>query len=223
MATKLFWIVQKDLVIEFRTRQTWLQMLLLGVLMAFLLSYQREIPQRQRQQMAASFCWLTICFVSISSLGQSINKEREDGCWEALQLYPIAPQALYFAKLAVNAVTLAALQAVVVLIFSLVFQTVWLEYPVRLFVVAVLGNLGITSVGTLLAATSSQANQGQSLLVLLLLPLLVPVILGASEATRLIGDSHVTNGWWSWIRLLVAFATIYMTAGWMLFEFVMEE
>ena len=223
MAAKLWWIIQKDMVSEYRARQAWPRMLLLGILVAFLISYQLVLPPSQQQRAAASLCWLTICLAAIFTLGQSIEKERDDGCWDALLLYPITPQSLYFAKLAVNAVNLAALQLVVIPFFALVCDTPWLEVPAKLFTVAVLGNLGITSVGTLLGAMSSGTRQSQGLLVLLLLPMLVPVLLGASEATRLIGQTHLSSTWWNWVQLLGAFTTVYVTAGWMLFVFVTED
>ena len=94
----------------------------------------------------------------------------------------------------------------------------------KLLLVSVLGNLGIASVGTLLGAMSAGMRQSQSLLALLLLPLLVPVILGASEATRLIADNQVASDHWHyWVQLLGAFAIVYVTAGWALFEFVTED
>ena len=86
-----------------------------------------------------------------------------------------------------------------------------------------LANLGITSVGTLLGAISTGMSQSQGLLALLLLPLLVPVILAASEATRLIGEIDVDSAGGHWVQLLGAFAIIYITTGWVLFEFVTED
>ena len=57
----------------------------------------------------------------------------------------------------------------------------------------------------------------------MLLPLLIPVILAASEATRLVAEIHLESELWRWIQLLGAFAVVYLTAGWMLFEFVVED
>jgi heme exporter protein B len=221
---KLWWIIQKDLVCEYRTRQAWPRMLLLGFVVAFLLSYQLALSPSQLQHAAASLCWLTICFAAVLTLGQSIALERDDGCWEGLLLYPVTPQAVYLAKLAVNVVILGALQLVVVPLFAMVGDTQWLAHPGKLLLVSVLGNLGVASVGTLLGAMSAGMRQSQSLLALLLLPLLVPVILGASEATRLIGKSQaVSAAWHDWVQLLGAFTIVYITAGWVLFEFITED
>ena len=227
---KLWWIVQKDLVSECRARQAWPRMLLLGLIVAFLLSYQMKLPASQLPQISAGLCWVTICFAAVLTLGQSLACERDEGCWQALLLYPLAPETVYLAKVIVNCLILGALQLVVVPFFAVVSDAPWLSHPWRLLLVSLLGNLGVSSVGTLLSAMSAGLRQHQGLLTLLLLPLLIPVILAASEATRLIAaspDSIAASpdsaAYWQWIQLLVAFATVYVTTGWVLFACVIEE
>ncbi len=223
MVTKVWWIIQKDLICEYRAWRAWPRMLLLGFIVAFLLSYQVTLPSSQLQHVGASLCWLTISFAAVLTLGQSIAMERDDGCWDALLRYPVTPQAIYVAKMFVNGVFVGALQLVVVPFFAVVTDAPWMAHPGKLILVSVLANLGVTSVGTLLGAISAGMNQSQGLLALLLLPLLVPVILAASEATRLIAENHLESVWWHWVQLLGGFAIVYTTAGWTLFEFVMED
>ena len=223
MATKLWWIIQKDLICEYRARRAWPRMLLLGFVVAFLLSYQVALSPNQLQRVGASLCWLTICFAAVLTLGQSIALEREDGCWDALLLYPVSSQTVFVAKMIVNGLIVGTLQLVVVPFFAVVCDAPWLAHPGKLLLVAVLANLGVTSVGTLLGAMSAGMSQSQGLLALLLLPLLVPVILAAAEATRLLAENHVASTWWHWVQLLGAFAIVFVTAGWVLFEFVIED
>ncbi|MEE8452682.1 MAG: heme exporter protein CcmB, partial [Thermoguttaceae bacterium] len=92
-----------------------------------------------------------------------------------------------------------------------------------LLLVALLGNLGIASIGTLLSALATSIRQNGNLLVLLVLPMVIPVVLGAAEATRLIAENDLGDAWWRWIQLLAAFAVIFITAGTVLFEFVVED
>jgi heme exporter protein B len=223
LATKLWWIIRKDLLCEYRARLVFPRMLLIGLVVAFLLSYQMAMLPDVLPQMAASFCWLTICFAGVLTLGQSVGSERDDGCWDGLLLYPVAPSTVYIAKLLVNGITLAALQCIVVPLFSLVSDAAWFARPWEILLVCLLGNLGVCSIGTLLAAMSSGIGHVQNLLAILLLPLLIPVILAASEATSLITDNNVGSAWWRWVHLLGAFAVIYTTAGLVLFEWVTED
>ena len=223
LAAKMWWIIQKDLVSECRAQLVWPRMLLLGLVVACLFNYQIHTSPGLVQQIAPSLCWLTICFAAILSLGQSITTEREDACWEALLLYPVTPQTVYFAKLIGNGITLGALQCVVIPIFAVFSGAQWLARPGEIMLVAVLGNLGVVSIGTLVGAVSAGMRQGQSALAVLLLPLLVPVILAASEATRQSAEGIEAAQWWRWVQLLGACAIVYSVAGWMLFEFVVED
>lgn len=223
LTTQLWWIIHKDLVCEFRTRLVWPRMVLLGLIVAYLLNHQMNLRPDELRHITGSLCWLTICFAAVLTLGQSGASEREEGCWEGLILYPVAPHTIYFAKLIVNAILLGALQLIVVPLFLLLSHTPLLAHPWEILLVSLLGNLGVTSIGTLLGAMTSGIRQSQSLLALLLLPLLVPVILAASEATRLIVEYHVASEWWFWVQLLGGFAIVHIAAGFILFEFVIEE
>ena len=55
------------------------------------------------------------------------------------------------------------------------------------------------------------------------LPLLLPVMLSASEATRLLGDQQAYEMWQRWILLLGTFAVVYVTLGWVLFAYLTED
>ena len=93
----------------------------------------------------------------------------------------------------------------------------------ELLLVAGLGNIGIAAVATLLSALAAGLGRGANLLVVLVLPLVIPVVLAAAEATRLLAENHVDEVWWRWVQLLGAFAIVYVTAGTVLFEHAIEE
>jgi heme exporter protein B len=221
--TKLWWIIQKDLVCEWRACLVWPRLLALGLAVACLLSYQMSASPVETRQMAGTLCWLTICFASVLTLGSAIALEHEEGCWDGLLHYPIRAHTVYLAKLFVNVVALGTLQCVVIPFFMLTSGTALSAYTGEMLLVSLLGNLGISSLGTLVGAMSSGIRQSQGLLALLLLPLLVPVILAASAATNLIFVEQIGLQWWRWVQLLGAFAIVYITAGLVLFEFAIED
>jgi heme exporter protein B len=86
-----------------------------------------------------------------------------------------------------------------------------------------LGNLGLAAVGTLLSAVANTGRQSSYLLPLLVLPAVVPLVLGAAEATRLAVEYEFGPAWWRWVQLLAGFAVVFITAGIVLFEFAVEE
>ena len=198
--------------------RTWPAMLLLGVVVALMFAMQMDLPPERQRQVAGSLLWLTIFFAGTLALDRSFAAEREDGCWEGLSCYPVSPTAVYLAKLIVNVVALAALECVLIPLFAVLTDVPLLAHPWPIVAVALLGNLGLAAVGTLLSAVANGApacgsRQSSYLLPLLVLPAAVPLVLGAAEATRLAVEHDFGPDWWRWIQLLAAFAVVFVTAG----------
>ncbi len=223
MLGKLCWIIVKDLLSERRARRVWPAMLLFGALTTILLAVQMDLPAEGRHRIAGGMLWLAVCFAGMLTLDRSFAGEREDGCWEALLLYPVSTTTIYFAKLAVNVVALAALQCVLVPLFAAMAGVPLLAHPGAIALTLILGILGIAAVGTLLSALSAGIRQGANLLPLLVLPLVIPVVLAAAEATRLTVAGDFSAPWQNWIQLLAAFAAIFTAAGAVLFDFAIED
>ena len=220
---KLYWMVSKDLLSECRSLRVWPAMLLLGVVVALMFAMQADLPPERLRQIVGGLLWLTIFFAGTLALDRSFAAEREDGCWEGLLCYPVSPTCVYLAKLTVNVVALAALECVLIPLFAILTDVPLLAHPGPIITVAVLGNLGLAAVGTLLSAVANTGRQSSYLLPLLVLPTVIPLVLGAAEATRLAVEHDFGPDWWRWVQLLAGFAIVFITAGIVLFEFAVEE
>ena len=223
MASKLWWLIHKDLLTECRTRRVGPAMLALGAIVALVFSLQADLPAGQRPQIVGSLLWLAVFFAGTVALDRSFASEREGGGWQGLLLYPVPPTLIYLAKLAVNAAALVALACVLVPLFAALCGVPLLAHPAAMLLVVVLASLGIAAVGTLVSALAAGTRQAGNLLVLLVLPLVTPVVLGAAEATRLAAENNLGAEWWRWVQLLGGFAAIFITAGVLLFEVAIEE
>jgi heme exporter protein B len=210
-------------VTEFRARRVWPTMLLTGIVVAFVFSMQMELLPHQKQRIVGGLLWLAILFAGLTAIDRSFASERADGCWDNLKLYPVSPTIVYLAKLLANIVALGALQCLLIPLFALLADLPLLERAWQLLLLAVLGNLGLSSVGTLLSALATAIGRSGNLLALMVLPLVIPVVLAAAEATYLLTQGPIGDEWWRWIHLLAAFAVIFMTAGVVLFEFAIED
>lgn len=223
MLTAFWWIFHKDLVTEFRARRVWPTMLLLGLVVGVVFSLQMDLLPEQKQRLVGGLLWLAIFFAGVTALDRSFASEREDGCWDGLRLFPLSPTTIYLAKLAANAVALACLQILLIPLFFMFSQLSLADHPGQMLLIAVLGNLGIAAVGTLLSALASGLGRSGSLLAILALPMMIPVVLAAAEATRLLAAGQLDEPWWRWVQLLGAFAIVFFTAGTVLFEYAIED
>ena len=98
---------------------------------------------------------------------------------------------------------------------------IWAAVP-RLLLVAVAGTIGFAAVGTLFAAMTANLRAREVLLPVLLLPLAVPVLLAAVKLSEL---ALAGEGWgaaWPWWQLLLGFDLVFVVAGLLTFEFVLE-
>jgi heme exporter protein B len=216
-------LVQKDVAQEMRARRAAPSMLLLGLALILLLGMQIDLPAIQKQRIGGGILWMAVFFAGTLALERSFAGEREEGCWAALLLYPISPSVVFFAKVTVNFLAVTCLEIVLVPALTVFANLPLLDRPGPLILVAVLANLGFVSLGVVVSAVTAGMFQRSGLLALLLLPLLVPVLLGAAEATRLILLGELTVVWWRWVQLLGAFAVMYTTLGVLVFELAIEE
>ena len=217
-----WWLVHKDLLRELRGPRVWPAMLLLSVVLAMVIELQIELPREQHREVVGGMFWLAAFFAGTIALDRSFSGEHEQSCWQGLLLYPVAPGTVFLAKLTANFLALCALDAVLVPAFTMLSGVSLLQQAGPFLATALLANLGFAATGTLVSALTSGLAQRNGLLVLLLLPLVLPVVLGAVQATRslLVGEA---SEWWRWAQLLACFAAVFITLGTLVFEFIVED
>jgi heme exporter protein B len=225
MTTKVHWLIHKDLVSECRARRVWPETLHLGILVAVLFGLLIELPSEHQRRIAGTLLWFAILFASLPSLERSFSSEREDRCLDGLLLSTVSPSTVYLAKLTVNTIVLAALACLLIPLWVALLGVPLLASPAAMMLVVFLGTLGIAAVGTLLSALVSELGhrRGNGVLALLLLPLVIPVVVAAAEATRLILENDMGQQWWRWVLFLASSAVVFVAAGSALFEYAVRE
>jgi len=216
-------LVHKDLRREWRARRTWPAMLLLGGTLVVMLALQLDLPAPLKRGVGGGLFWLAVFFAGTLALERAFAGEREEGCSQALRLYPLPPSAVFAAKLIVNFLAVTLLEVVLVPALVVLADVPLLDRPGPLVVIALLGNLGFAAVGTLLGALTSGLSHRGSLLALLLLPLLSPVLLAAGEATRSLLAGDPLSAWALPAQLLAVFAILFTTVGALVFEYASED
>jgi len=216
-------ILWKDLVTEIRTRQGFSAMLSFAALVLFLFSFAIGPDTELLRRLAGGLLWIAIVFTGTLSLGRAFQTEEMAGGVRLLRLYPGDTRAIYLGKLASNLALLAVLEILLFPAVAILFQVDLLGHALALFIVAVLGTLGFSTIGTFFSALTVHLRARELLLPLLLFPALIPVVLGAVNATDgiLTGDPMGRMG--GWVRLLGAYDVILFVICLWLFPVVLEE
>lgn len=216
-------VVWKDLLQEARSRERFTAMGAFAVLAGVLFSYALDPTVVRPDDVASGFIWLTIVFGGLLGIGRTFALEEEDGAIQGVLLSPIPRDALYLAKVVSNTLLVFATVVVVLAVFALFFDLQLRGSLGWLVAVVALGTVGFVAVSTVFAAISNRTSMGDTLLPILVFPLLVPVVIyGVSATARVFAGRPVEEIDGS-VRMLAAFAIVALGAGSALFRFVVEE
>ena len=219
---RMVWqVFRKDLQVEWRGRQGLPVMLVFALLIVFLFNFALQLTPGLQAGLAAGLLWVSLAFASTLGLNRSVSLERENNTLDGLLLAPADRSAIFFGKTLSN-LTFTFLVALVLLpVFSLFYQQNMLNPGLVLIVLLGLG--AYTSLGTLLGALSIQTRTRDVLLPVLLYPLALPVLIAAVEASRGVLAGQPLAELQSWIMLLIACNILFLAAGLMLFDTILEE
>lgn len=216
-------IVRKDLLLELRTGERLAAMGALTVLVAVLFHFAIDQGLVRMQYLAAGLIWMTILFGGMLGMGRTFEMEREQGAIQGLLTSPVPLDGIYLAKVVSNFVLVTLIEIVALAAYWLFFGFNYGNAPLLLAGVLSVATLGFVAVTTLFSAISAQTNMGQTLLPILIFPLLVPVVIFGVTATGRIFASRPVQEVEGSLYLLAAFTVVALTAGTILFRYVVEE
>jgi len=216
------WIVLwKDLLSERRSKETLNALFFFSLLLLFL--FQFALGDRERlATVLPGLLWLGFVLSGLVGLGRAFLVERENDCWEGLLLAPGDKSAIYLGKVAGNLLLMLIVEAIIVALFAVFFDVEVLSRLGPLALVLALGTVGFAAVGTLFAAMTAHVRARELLFPVLLLPIQVPVLLGAVKATEAVLAGEALGSVAHWLKLLVAADVIYVTVGLLTFDAILE-
>ena len=214
--------LRKDFLLQWRTRAQVAAIFVFGATALLLFSFAIGPNAEALRQHAAGFLWLALLLSSTLTLAESFQSEMEEHALEGLLLLPADARALYYGKALSNWAQLALLGVALVPIMVVLYDAGSMNVAALVGII-LLGSAGLSAPGTLYAAMTSQARSKQTLLPLLLFPLVVPVLLSAVKATSLLILGDPMDQVRSWSLLLVCFDLIHWSLCGLLFGRVVED
>jgi heme exporter protein B len=204
-------VAGRDLRIEARSRVTVHQVapfaLLVLVLFAFALDPARSILERA----TPGLYWITVLFSALLALSRSAALDETAGARDALRLSGLDPSGVFVGKSLAVAAELVVLEVLlgvgVIVLYGAEPAGVGL-----LAATCLAATVAVAATGTLYGALVSGLRVRETLLPLLLLPVLAPVLIGATRAFEAALGRAPADGW-PWCGLLAAFAVLYSVAG----------
>jgi heme exporter protein B len=214
-------VAGKDLRIERRSRVGLNQVAPYAVMVLLLFGFAFDEDQQLLVRAAPGLFWVAVLFSSLLAVQRSFALETADGAGDGLRMSGLEPAGIFLGKAAAIAAQLLVLELGLALGVVVLFHSA-LHDAGLLVATALAATAGVAASGVAYGTLSAGLRVRETLLPLLLLPVLAPVLLAATEAWRAALGLSTDSGW-KWLGLLASFAAIYLAAGVLAFGTLLEE
>ncbi len=221
---RVIWaIAAKDLAVEWRTKTAFVSALAFAVLVLAVLYFARDPTAVASVDVAPGALWVTFSFAAMLGLNRAFLLEQENRAFDGIILSGVPRPAIFLGKMLANLVFVGAVELVSVPLFILFYDVpLWQRIPELLGVTA-MATVSFVAVGTLLSAMAVRTRFAELMLPLLLLPFLVPPVVGAVQVTARILAQRPLSEVAGWLKLLAAFDIVFLLLAIFLFEATLEE
>lgn len=214
-------VAGKDLRIELRSWVTTQQVAPFAILMLILFGVALDPDRGVLERASSGLFWVAVLLSGLLAIQRAFSIEAADGGHDALRLSGLHAGGIFLGKAAAIFVQLLALELVL-------GAGVVLMYGVELRGAGLLGatclaaTAGLAAAGTLYGVLAAGLRVRETLLPILLLPVLAPVLIGATKAFEAALGGSAAEGW-PWCGMLATFALLYTGFGTLAFGTVLEE
>lgn len=212
--------LQKDLRLEWRSKDALNGMLFFSLLVVVLFSFAFDPTMAVSRQIAGGILWVALLFASVTALNQTWTRELRNRVLDAQRMAPSPASALFLSKVLANFLFVTMIQVVLAPLFIIFYNLRAIGQGWMMLLVLPLGTLALVVNGTFFAALSLRTRNREMLLPLILFPVSVPALLSMVQSTTAILTGESDPG--LWIRMLSGYDIIFVTLCLLLFETVLD-
>ena len=167
--------------------------------------------------------WMTYFFVAVLGLLRVFGQEKQLEAYDLLLTAPVDRSVIYLGKSAAFLLFLLVAQVLSLPVFVLLLELPLATAPGYFMLILLVTDLAIAAVGGLIAGLSLRAPAGDTLLPVLLFPLLTPILIAATKATSAALAGRPFQEWDFWIMLIITFFALFILAGTFVFDYIAEQ
>ena len=214
-------VATKDLRIEFRSRVLANQVAPFALLVLVLFGVALDADQHTLRSFAPGLFWVTVLLCALLAIQRSVAIEQADDAIVGLRLSGMSPAALFLGKAGAVFVQLLALEVLLIGGIIVLYRSS-VEDVALLVLTGLAAGVAVASTGTLYGAMAAGLGVRETLLPILLLPVLAPVLVGA---TRAFDDALGTTGvdGWAWLALLASLSVVLTLVGALAYRVLVED
>jgi heme exporter protein B len=214
-------IVGKDLRLEWRSRVTVSQILPFALLVLILFAFALDPDRRILEEATPGLFWLAVLFSMLLAIQRAYAVETADGVIDALRLSDLDPAGIFLGKAAGIGLHLLVLEVALFTGVTVLYGATPHGAPL-VVATLLLATTGLAAAGSLYGVLAAGLRVRDTLLPILMLPVVAPVLIAGTEAFSAAYAGASGDGW-RWCGLLAAFAVLYLAIGIFAFEPLLEE
>lgn len=218
-----FAIAAKDIRLELRSRTALLSAIVFSALVLVVFNFARDPTALAAIDLAPSVLWVTFAFGAVIALNRAFYVERENAALDGILLAPVPRGALYVGKLLANLAFVGVVEAVALPLFVLFFNVSMGPALPGILGVTALATVGFVAVGTIFSAMVVRTRFAELMLPVLLLPFMVPPLVGAVQVTARLLAGRPLSEMEGWLRLLTLYDIVFVTLCILVFPAVVDE
>jgi heme exporter protein B len=217
-----FTIMGKDLRAEVRSKEAINASFGFALVILILFSFAFDPNEETTRAMSGGLLWICFAFAGTLVLNRSFVRELPNDCLDAMLAAPISRAALFLGKALANFAIVFAVELVSMPVFGIFYNVRWARQFWPLMLVLALGAWGLTVIGTIFSALTVNIRLREIMLPLLIYPMMIPCLMAAMRLSLiLVAGDPITGDELIWLKLLVAFDTVFTTLSLVLVEIVL--
>lgn len=218
---KVWLMMAKDLRIEWRAKEIIVVMVAFSALAVIIFGIAFDLRVPRADMVAPGVLWGVLLFSGILGLNRSFSAEADHQTLMALLLAPLDRTALYLGKLLANLLFLVVMATILLPMILFIFDVNL--FRLWILLALLLGMIGYVGVGTLFAALTANLRARESMLPILLLPVMAPVFMAGIKITEGVLDGRTWPDFQNWMGMLIAFDLIFLTTAFLVFDLIWED
>ena len=216
-------IVVKDATVEWRTKTAFMSAVVFAILVLSILYFARDPTAVSSMDIAPGALWVTFTFAAMVGLNRAFLLERENQAIDGMLLTPVPRTAIFVGKMTGNLLFVGFVELISVPLFVLFYNVSLAGRLPQLLAVTAMATVAFVAVGTLLSAMVVRTRFAELMLPILLLPYLIPPVVGAVQLTSRILAARPASELMGWFKLLAAFDIVFCVLAILLYEATLDE
>jgi len=216
-------LAKKDLFSELKTKQILVTQIIFAGLVIVVFSFAFDPANNTTKAVIPGAIWVIVVFAGILGLNRSFISEQRNDTMQGLLVAPMEASSIFLGKFFANFIMILVVELVSIPFLFLLFDFKFLGSIPYFILVVFVGSFGFVSIGTFLAALASNSKSSEMLLPLLLFPITSPILIGVTQATRIIlSDMSKLSSALAWTQMVTAYDVIFFVVCFLLIEYVLE-